>query len=186
MEVSSLSRGVILPRGSTPLRLMTRRLSLPPSSFTRSAIGLPYGSLSPVGALRAYHVPSVYLCGEGLISTPGGHHLRPVRPEHRFLTPYLLVQASQHLPLVLTHDASDDSRALTIPHHPSPFDHVMLVVVGTLSQQLHTPPLPVTHVLGGYWWQNTRLCPVCTVITATHRTSCRTRPCVATCHSLPS
>ena len=45
-----------------------------------------------------------------------------------------------------------------------------------LSQQLHTPPLPVTHVLVGYWWQNTRLCPVCTVITATQTTSCRTKP----------
>jgi len=151
MEVSSLARGVLLPLGSTPIRLMTRRLSLPPSSFTRSAIGFPCGSLSHVGALRAYHVPSVYPCGEGLISTPGGRHLRPVRPEHRFLTPYLLVQASQHLALVLTHDASNDALTLTIPHHPSPFDHVMLVVVGTLSQQFHTPPLPVTHVLVGYW-----------------------------------
>jgi len=33
----------------------------------------------------------------------------------------------------------------------------------------------VTHVLVGYWWQNTRLCPVCTVITATQTTSCRTK-----------
>jgi hypothetical protein len=111
---------VILPRGSTPIRLITRRLSLPPSSFTRSAMGLPCGSLSRVGALRAYHVPSEYPRGEGLISTPGVLHLRPMRLEHRFLTPYLLVQASQHLPLVLTHDASDDSLALTIPCYPSP------------------------------------------------------------------
>jgi len=26
----------------------------------------------------------------------------------------------------------------------------------TLSQQLHTSPLPVTHVLVGYCWQNNR------------------------------
>ncbi|HEY5866243.1 MAG TPA: hypothetical protein VI542_11990 [Candidatus Tectomicrobia bacterium] len=43
---------------------------------------------------------------------------------------------------------------MTIPHYPRPFDHVMLVVVGTVSQQLHTPPLPMTHVLVGYWWQH--------------------------------
>ncbi len=30
----------------------------------------------------------------------------------------------------------------------------------TLSQRLRTPPLPATHALVGYWWQNTRLHPV--------------------------
>jgi len=118
MKVSSLSRGVLVPLGSTPLRLLTRRLPLPPSSLTRSALGFPCGSLAQVGALRAYHVPSGSPCGEGLISTPGGHHLRPVRHEHRGVTPYLLVQASQHLALVLTHDASNDALPLTISHHP--------------------------------------------------------------------
>src|SRR5574341_745769 len=176
MEVCPLSRGMMSPEGATPLPLVTRRLSLAPSSCTRSPIGLPYGSLSRLGELQAYHVPSVYLHGEGLISTPEVLHLRPMRLEHRFLTSYLLVQASQHLALVLTHGASDDSHALTIPRHPSPSHHLMLAVIGALSQQLHTPPLPVTHVLVGYWWQNTRLCPVCTVITATQTTSCRTRP----------
>ena len=97
---------------------ITKQPSLPPSSCTRSAMGLPCGSLSRLGALRAYHVPSVSPCGEGLISTPGGHHLRPVRHEHRGVTPYLLVQASQHLALVLTHDASNDALPLTISHHP--------------------------------------------------------------------
>ena len=72
-----------------PLCFITKQPSLAPSSFTRSAIGLPCGSLSRVGALRAYHVPSVYPRGLGLISTPGVRHLRPVRPEQRFLTPYL-------------------------------------------------------------------------------------------------
>ena len=58
MEVCPLSRGAW-----TPIRLMTRRPSLPPSSFTRRPIGLPYGSLTLLGERRAYHVPAVYLHG---------------------------------------------------------------------------------------------------------------------------
>ena len=41
---------------ATPIRPVTGRPSLPPSSFTRSPIGSPCGSLSPEGGLRAYHV----------------------------------------------------------------------------------------------------------------------------------
>ena len=99
-----------------------------------------------------------------------------------------LGQASQHLPLVSPHDVSKPFTAVdrTMPSSlPTP---VMLGVAtaahacvtipqdeAPLSQQLHTPPSPVTHVLGGDWWQNTRLCPVYTVITATPTTSCRTK-----------
>jgi hypothetical protein len=63
MEVGSLSRGVMLPLGATPVRAITARRSLPPSSFTRSPFGSPCGSLSLVGRLRAYHVPPEYLDG---------------------------------------------------------------------------------------------------------------------------
>ena len=73
---------------------ITQQPSLAPSSFTRHPIGLPYGSLSLPGERRAYHVPPLYPHGLGLASTPGVLHLRPVTLEHRFLTPYLLVQAS--------------------------------------------------------------------------------------------
>ena len=83
-----------------PICSITEQPLLFPSSFTRSSIGLPCGSLSPLGELRAYHVSSVYLHGVGRASPPRIPHLRPVTLEHRFLTPYLLVQASQHFPLV--------------------------------------------------------------------------------------
>ncbi len=73
---------------------ITQQPSLAPSSFTRHPIGLPYGSLSLPGERRAYHVPPLYPHGLGLASTPGVLHLRPVTLDHRFLTPYLLVQAS--------------------------------------------------------------------------------------------
>src|SRR5262245_8534667 len=48
--------------GATPLRPATGRPSLPPSSFTRSPIGLPCGSLSLAGELRAYHVALLKPC----------------------------------------------------------------------------------------------------------------------------
>ena len=47
---------------ATPIRPITGRLSLVPSSFTRSPIGSPCGALSLAGGLRAYHVASLKLC----------------------------------------------------------------------------------------------------------------------------
>ena len=72
-----------------PICSITEQPLLCPSSFTRSSMGFPCGSLSPLGELRAYHVPSLYPHGVGLASTPGVRPLRPVTLEHRFLTPYL-------------------------------------------------------------------------------------------------
>src|SRR6266849_4504794 len=57
-DVSALARGVMLPRGSTPLHPMTGWRSLLPSSHARTPIGLPYGSLSLAGDVRGWHVPS--------------------------------------------------------------------------------------------------------------------------------
>jgi len=76
MEVCPLSRGVILPSGATPIRLITRRLSLFPSSFARTPIGSPHGSLSHSGEIRGYHVPQLRLDGLGLAYTPVAQRLR--------------------------------------------------------------------------------------------------------------
>ena len=43
---------------ATPIRPVTGRPSLPPSSFTRSLIGSPHGWPTRWGRLRAYHVAS--------------------------------------------------------------------------------------------------------------------------------
>ena len=43
--------------GSTPIRSITERLLLPPSSLTRRPIGPPCGGPTPRGGRRAYHVP---------------------------------------------------------------------------------------------------------------------------------
>jgi hypothetical protein len=55
--------GSLLPFGwgdiATPVRPITGRPSLAPSSFTRSPIGSSYDSPSLTGGLRAYHVPPV-------------------------------------------------------------------------------------------------------------------------------
>jgi hypothetical protein len=90
--------------GVTPIRSTTDRHLLSPSSFTRSPVGSPYGSLSHAGRLRAYQVPPRYRCGLGRISSPVVHHLRRVSSEHPDLTTRRLAQACQQLALVLYDD----------------------------------------------------------------------------------
>src|SRR5438445_13046730 len=58
MDVSTLSRRVISPVGSTLIHSMTEWPSLLPSSHTRTPVGSPYGSFSILGGVRGYHVPS--------------------------------------------------------------------------------------------------------------------------------
>jgi hypothetical protein len=70
-EVCTLAGGV-----ATPIRPITGRPSLAPSSFTRSPIGSPCGVLSLAGGLRAYHVPPTSPSGLGRVSRPVAHHLR--------------------------------------------------------------------------------------------------------------
>ncbi len=107
VEVCPLSRGMILPADSLPIRPMTGRPSLAPRSHTRSPLGSPCGALSQPerwlrsGGLRAYHVPRECLCRLGLASPPVVHHLRQVSEKHLNLTTCLLAPASQHLWLVI-------------------------------------------------------------------------------------
>src|SRR5262245_16169246 len=60
-EVSALSGGMMSPGGSTPIRPVTGRRWLAPSSSTRRLMGSPHGSLSLSGRRRAFHVPLMYL-----------------------------------------------------------------------------------------------------------------------------
>src|SRR5438132_9015238 len=96
------------PAGSIPIRSVTDRPSLAPSSSTRRPFGLPCDLLSWAvagpGRRRAYHVPSLYLCGLGRASPPVVRHLRRRSSEPPDLTTYLLVQAIQHLALGLCDD----------------------------------------------------------------------------------
>ena len=105
--------------------------------------------------------------GLGRASSPVARHLRGVSSEHPVLATYLLVQACQHLWLVL-HDG--------VYQHFTGVDHttrswspttLMLAVAvsahaptttrageDTLSGELRTPSLPRTHVPVGYRRQN--------------------------------
>src|SRR5262249_61798127 len=72
---------------ATPIRPVTDRLSLPPSSFTRRPIGSPCGGPTPPGGRRAFPVSSPeYSWGRappdarGPSSWPGGHVAVGTRP----------------------------------------------------------------------------------------------------------
>src|SRR5712691_3556589 len=132
---------------------------------SRLALRLPFPAGSTTGVPRSVSVPT---WGRSGLSA-GGRPLRPVTLAHRFLTPDLLVQASQHFPLVSQHDGCRPCTCVDLPM-PSSLPTTSVLVVATsahalvttladeapLSQQLRTPPFPVTHVLGGYCWQNNR------------------------------
>ena len=78
---------------ATPIRPITGRLSLFPSSSARRPIGSPCGSLSQTGGRRVYHVASPKPRGLGPVSTPVARHLRRGSSEPPDLATYLLVQA---------------------------------------------------------------------------------------------
>src|SRR5262249_2231860 len=105
---------------ATPIRPITGRRSLAPSSFTRSPIASPRGSLSPAGELRAYHVAPRKPRGLGPASTPVARHLRRGSSESPDLATYLLVQACQHLGRVLDDGACGGSPRLTVPRAAGP------------------------------------------------------------------
>jgi hypothetical protein len=98
------TRGKSAPlRGGTtrwdaaPIRSITGRPSLVPSSFTRCPVGSSYGFLSGgvrTGGQRAYHVPQAeHTGGLGRVSSPVVRHLRRGSSEPPDLTTCLLAQA---------------------------------------------------------------------------------------------
>lgn len=118
-------RGSLLPFGwgnvATLIRPITGRHSLSPRSFTRSPIGPSYDALSLAGGLRAYHVASLKPWrGLGPASTPVARRLRRASSERPVLATHLLVQACQHLGLVLGDDAYGSSPGLTLPRAAGP------------------------------------------------------------------
>ena len=61
---------------ATPLRPITGRPSLPPSSCARSPVRSPCSFPSLAGGLRVYHVPRLYPSGLGRASRPVARRLR--------------------------------------------------------------------------------------------------------------
>ena len=167
-EVGPLSRGVISP-GSTPIRPITGRPSLPPSSFTRRPVGSPCGGPTLAGGLRAYHVASQEpswvrsrldaggtSSAPGDVATPGPGHV-PFGPS---LSAPLACFCLRRL-----------RRFTWVGHTTRPWSPTALVLAvaisarasiatlageDTLSRGLRTPPLPATHASVGDCWQNSR------------------------------
>src|SRR5208283_995195 len=129
-EVGPLSRGVISPEGSTPIRPATGRPSLPPSSSTRRPFGPPYGGPTPKGGRRAYHVPRTYQGWFRLCLFAGGSDDDDRGREiPLYLATYLLVQASQRLWLAGSHDVYQQFTWVSHAIHTWPPTAVALAVV---------------------------------------------------------
>jgi hypothetical protein len=184
---------MMLPAGATPIRPITERRSLAPSSSTRRPLGYSCESLSQQVALpgrrRAYHVPPLSPCGLGRASPPVVRRLRRRSSEPPDLTTYLLVQAIQHLALGLCDDVYQRFTYVdrtTQSWFPTPW---MLGVAAlasrprlpsvqeeaTLFRELRTPRFPVTRVPVGYCGQHRRSCHSEESMTVTATASCRTR-----------
>ena len=124
LEVSPLSRAVMLPRGSTAIHFITKWPSLAPPSPTRRPVSSPYGSLSLTGRRRAYHVPHADPNGLGPAFSPMARlsvsgEVRAPLPGHLPFGSSLAV-LRRHSPFglsVLTTFTSG-SHVLTIPFNP--------------------------------------------------------------------
>src|SRR5215813_3091706 len=120
-EVGPLSRGVISLEGSTPVRPITGRHSLLPSSPTRHPVGPPCGGPTPRGGRRAYHVPRtdhgwwrLCLFADGSTATAGEEGNPCTWPRT------VLVQACQHLWLAGSHDVDRQFTGVSPAIHPGP------------------------------------------------------------------
>ena len=105
-----------------PIRLVTRRHLLFPSSSTRSPIGSPYNELSQVGELRAYHVSHLYHDGEGSACPPVTRCLRQEsqKPLCRSRTFWFKPVSIFGLSTVTTFSSGSHLLARTIDPSPQP------------------------------------------------------------------
>src|SRR5262249_24683819 len=170
-QSAGFRRGVMSLGGSTPIRPITGRPSLAPSSSTRRLISSSCELPSLTGRRRVYHVPSRSLCGLGRASPPVAQQLRRRSSEPPDLATYLVVQACQHLALGLCDDVYRRFACVDFPT-PSWFPTAVMLAVATwprgciailadeatLFRELRTSRLPMTHVSVGYCGQYRRSC----------------------------
>ena len=103
-EVCPLSRGANPEPLSAPLQIGFRFLRHPlPANPLASLTARCLCLNREIYRLTTFRV-SAALDGLGSASSPGAHRLRQMSLEHLYLTPHLLVQASQHLWLVSCND----------------------------------------------------------------------------------
>ena len=167
-EVCPLSRGVMC---STPIRPITGRPSLPPSSFTRRPVGSPCGWPSLAGGRRAYHVASQEsswvrprLYAGGTSSAPeefgasGPGHV-PFGPSLSAPLACLCLRRLRRFTWV-DHTTRPWSPTAVVLAVAISARALIATLAGedTLSRGLRTPPLPATHASVGDCWQNSRCC----------------------------
>jgi hypothetical protein len=188
-EVGPLSRGVISPDDSTPIRPITGRHSLLPSSSTRRPIGDPLAAGLPRredDGLTTFHgritdgagsacspVARTATAGDGRgpCTWPRTVWFKPISAFGLLaLTTFISSSPELALPSTLAPDRLGvssrriPSREVRPPHRGEV----------TLSQELRTAGLLGPHVLVGYRWSHTGLCPKRSVITGPSVASCRT------------
>ena len=172
-EVSPLSRGGMSSEGSTPIRPITGRHSLPPSSSPRCLIGVPLQSAFPAGRttgllrssdesrwLRSASSPvaRTATAGEGEIPCTWPRTFW-FKPDSIFgllvLTAFISTSPGLAMPSTLAPDRLDaGSRRVPSREARPPGSGEV-----TLSQELRTAGLLRPHVLVGYRWSHTGLCP---------------------------
>jgi hypothetical protein len=188
-EVGPLSRGVILPDGSTPIRPITgRHWLLPPSSTRRPlgdrlAAGLPrgeddglttfYGRITDGLGPASPPVAATATAGDGRgpCTWPRTVWSKPLSAFGSLdLTTFIGSSPELAMPSTLAPDRLGAGsrripwRGIRPPHRGEV----------TLSRELRTARLPRPHVLVGYRWSHTGLCPERSVITGPSVASCRT------------
>jgi hypothetical protein len=188
-EVGPLSRGVISPDDSTPIRPVTGRYSLLPSSFTRRPIGDHLAAGLPRGeddGLTTSH--GRIADGAGSASSPvartatAGDGRGPCtwprtvwfKPISAFGLLDLTTFISSSPELALPSTLAPDRLGVSSRRIPSREDRPPHRGEVTLSQELRTAGLLRPHVLVGYRWSHTGLCPKRPVITGPSVASCRT------------
>lgn len=138
MEVCPLSRGVMLPLGSTPIPAITAWLSLFPSSSTHSPISLSYGLLSlwgrAMGLPRSAYIP---LSGLGSACSPVAF-LSACRDGEARTPSHVPFGSSLSAPLACRFSRRLSAVHFSYPYrpHPSAFTALRWQCSATLSQKL--------------------------------------------------
>src|SRR3954451_20214466 len=155
--------------GSTPVRPVTGRPSLPPSSSTRRPVGSPYGWPTLAGGRRAYHVasqesswvrPRPYAGGTSSapeeFAASGPSHV-PFGPSLSAPLACLCLRRLRRFTWVghTTRPWSPTAAVLAVAASARA-STAILTDEDTLSRGLRTPPLPATHASVGDCWQNSR------------------------------
>ena len=162
-EVSPLSRRVISPEGSTLIRQITGRHSLPPSSSIRNLLGVPCGLLSL--SREGYGLTTFHGCttdGLGSASPPMARQRRQGNGEPPHLATYLF-GSSLSAPLACLKSRRLSADHLSWPCHPPwPPTAVALAVVGSFRKRPGHPnrvrfPCPKSFAPSDYsgftsWW----------------------------------